>query len=1356
MGENGGNDEFWSNFLSIVSLKPTKSKDVDVLNKLFNIDSKTDISSYTLEQIRKKGNALHLNGNDLNLMLSKASDASFFDRAKTGTLTWGNAVNDTKNSVQDLTDKLKELGKISEDQYNHILTFSGDEKLQRNALKGVINDVDGLADSMVELGEAGTASTGFFESLSNAAKGFVLGLRAMLPAIIAIGAAFAAWKIFEYSQTGFTRATEKMNTSVSEYQEAAQELDSLNSKLDETKDRIAELESLQSKGVITFDEEVELEKLQAENDELERKITLQKDLVKMKQEASASATEKAANSEQSFYEYNKEKYGFWGGLLHTATGYLDPQDGINDGRSTAEQWKWQNNGDTTIPNQLKSNLNVLEQYQDELQKYEEEHYKEKGTDSFIKKQEELQKKINDTKEAIAEQSETVQGYIDGLTDSNDVALDKKYEQDILKYKNILDDVTYAGKTSNEKNLSKLKNFFSTTFGSNLQKSFTELIKNGKTADDVLEEFKKTGLSLDDIGVDKSSFLRYFQDIERQSKETSTALKDYSATASDVEKAGESANQDKNWSTISSSYKTAKELLEEGKTGVDDFQSVASFLNPKGIKEHMKDVGKYSADAYQKAFQDAMATANRWFGEDEAVSMKNFVNDFKSKGLFDVVTDSDNLWDITANFKTSAEAADKFGISVDAVETMLDGLKAYGYIEPLKDIKYSTQNLTEYKNALQGLEDVYDSMENGDSKKRLEKLLKGYDLGDVHIDGFEEELEKYQEDMDSLPEEKIIRIKLEYDLASIQQQIDQLQKYADEGGDSQTWAELNANKRLYREKSEDRDGNGIINVAEYQAVSNIVEDLRNSLKTVTDDKQKRAIQNQISNIYDAQNAINDLFADSGKSWEDFIATDEYQDALNNLVNSSDKAADDISKLLGEKIDGVKVKVDADTSPAERKILGIQSIDGDTITMDVNASTEQIQEQLDNLQVGQTLKFNAEINGEDTWIEAVKNEDGTITYTADYNGVKIPVQVKEQDGKVTYYADETRLPTWFPDIHRKVVYDAVGNVGSNTGSGIGNGISNIVNQARPKASGTMLSVAKADGTAYNVVNTIPILKAHASGNVGLGTDQRALVNEEEVNGHSESIVRDVVWRLIPGGAHLENLKKGDIIFSAQQTEDLLRHGKTPGHATRAYADGTSLSPAYRLGNHTTSSSGSKSSSKSSSSNSSSSSSSDTSADAYEETLDEIEIKIKRIERDITNLDSTVQATYKSWSERNKALISEMSNVRSEIEIQQQAYNRYMQEAESVGLSSDWAAKIREGRIEIEKITDEDLKKKPAAKKSTTKKTAAAPNATNTQTAEDPMVGKPCPLCGKGTIIKGKTAYGCSNWKEGCQYRQPFDKL
>ena len=39
-------------------------------------------------------------------------------------------------------------------------------------------------------------------------------------------------------------------------------------------------------------------------------------------------------------------------------------------------------------------------------------------------------------------------------------------------------------------------------------------------------------------------------------------------------------------------------------------------------------------------------------------------------------------------------------------------------------------------------------------------------------------------------------------------------------------------------------------------------------------------------------------------------------------------------------------------------------------------------------------------------------------------------------------------------------------------------------------------------------------------------------------------------------------------------------------------------------------------------------------------------------------------------------------------------------------------------------------------------------------DSVEGQVCPLCGKGIIIKGKTAYGCSEWKNGCTFRQAFD--
>ena len=38
-------------------------------------------------------------------------------------------------------------------------------------------------------------------------------------------------------------------------------------------------------------------------------------------------------------------------------------------------------------------------------------------------------------------------------------------------------------------------------------------------------------------------------------------------------------------------------------------------------------------------------------------------------------------------------------------------------------------------------------------------------------------------------------------------------------------------------------------------------------------------------------------------------------------------------------------------------------------------------------------------------------------------------------------------------------------------------------------------------------------------------------------------------------------------------------------------------------------------------------------------------------------------------------------------------------------------------------------------------------------DAVVGSPCPKCHQGHLIKGKTAYGCSRWREGCDYRQPF---
>lgn len=82
----------------------------------------------------------------------------------------------------------------------------------------------------------------------------------------------------------------------------------------------------------------------------------------------------------------------------------------------------------------------------------------------------------------------------------------------------------------------------------------------------------------------------------------------------------------------------------------------------------------------------------------------------------------------------------------------------------------------------------------------------------------------------------------------------------------------------------------------------------------------------------------------------------------------------------------------------------------------------------------------------------------------------------------------------------------------------------------------------------------------------------------------------------------------------------------------------------------------------------------------------------------------------------------------------------------VKSEWGSSI----TIVEAVKEEAEKPKKKAPKE--KKAKAKPES-KPKPEKEKLI---CPICKKGSIIKGKTAYGCSEWKAGCKFRLPFDDL
>lgn len=433
-----------------------------------------------------------------------------------------------------------------------------------------------------------------------------------------------------------------------------------------------------------------------------------------------------------------------------------------------------------------------------------------------------------------------------------------------------------------------------------------------------------------------------------------------------------------------------------------------------------------------------------------------------------------------------------------------------------------------------------------------------------------------------------------------------------------------------------------------------------------------------------------------------------------------------------------------SEVESLESGLEQIPDNTpTTVDVTVNNQQdldnIQSKVDSLNAGgKDITLNAHIKPDSDSEVEVKAKDTTVKVTPDPKEVEVtakPVKVDVQPSQkeVGVSAKVTDKPTNVTSqgtinykkgsvekadgtISQGIINYKKGDVEKADGT-VSTGIINynLGNVATPTgmvATGvinyTLGSVAKpgkAAGTfgqsrAY-AQGSLTDLSAYAGGHVSLPRDEKALVNEVG----TESIVRDGQWSLIPGGAHLENLKKGDIIFSASQTEDLLKRGATPGHA-RAYAQGSlsdiSLTHAFGggsgwggfgggLSNKTSVSSGSSSSSDSSATQQHTDAvQKDTSATEDNtkatkdstEAFDWVKTKLDKFAKSVERISNQI-TDYISSTFKTVLLKRQVKAVEKQLKANEQGYTAYMDKANSVDISDDYKNKVINGTFSIEEI-------------------------------------------------------------------------
>ena len=687
-----------------------------------------------------------------------------------------------------------------------------------------------------------------------------------------------------------------------------------------------------------------------------------------------------------------------------------------------------------------------------------------------------------------------------------------------------------------------------------------------------------------------------------------------------------------YDSIFGNIEDVKDLYDKGLTGTNKFRE-------------NQDLSTASNEEIVSAYEKAMPKIERYFTEGQEGAQR-FLSDIQNLNSEWAHMNEDGSWDIDFGVGNDQEIADALGIDVEAVQAVMRKLSDYGFEINLDE---PVASMEELKSSAQSAQETLANMEDTS-------------LSDINLDS--------------------------NSFSEITDNIAQVEEYIDEISDSDLEPDVktekleNANAILeYLVEMQNEAGNNSIEISvNAEELDQKISDAKSALDEFKNDSGQ--VDLSVEGAQEAVDNLQTLLAQKEQlNTPAVMAVDTSQvdgelGAALAKIQEYQTAVQDLNVQTELKAQGV----DIDTSAAQEKVNNlaaeIQGINPD-ITAKLNVDTSS----------AATIQSSIQAITPEILVKAGVDSSAIANYTPG-----------DKNASVKYKVDASAVNQWnAPDKTATLTYNI-----TTSGALPGNKERTLTYNITTSGNAPHQGTAHANGSSvksYRFNNWKG--QANASGNWGIKKGGLSLVGELG----QEILVRGSEFHTIgDDGAEFIQTRPGDIIFNHKQTASLLENGYVTSRGKMIGGNANVNGSAYSSGSgkFNVGSSGSKASSSSSSSSNKSSSSSSSSkkssssnsssakeaAEEFEETIDWIEIAIDRLERAIDTLDLKASSTYRSWSERNKNLTSEISKVTDEINLQQQGYNRYLQQANSIGLSSDWASKVQNGQVDISTITDEDL--------------------------------------------------------------------